>query len=225
MPLKLHEYMAAAISRRIMDQVVEIAQNRSSSADFARGIGDLRKADVVFKRGNHSPDIQFQHAYAKYPGVIIEIAYSQKIKALAVLAEEYIVGSNGNIRVVIGIDIDYRGTNKASISVWRPHQRLNAAGQSVTSIEQTVTGQVIFQKSTTPPTTRSLSNTSSSSVTPQGSALVAQKQAYNSDSKTSALRTSLQDLVVLTRAYTSRQKPCTNFSRRLSVSRMGRETR
>ncbi|KAI1839507.1 hypothetical protein JX266_014281, partial [Neoarthrinium moseri] len=65
------------------------------------------------------PDAQFQHHNAAYPGVVLEISYSQNGKDLDRLAWDYILKSNGDIRVVIGIDLDYGGTNVSSVSVWR----------------------------------------------------------------------------------------------------------
>ncbi|KAI1839344.1 hypothetical protein JX266_014445, partial [Neoarthrinium moseri] len=65
------------------------------------------------------PDAQFQHSDAAYPGVVLEISYSQNGKNLDKLAWDYILKSNGAIRVVIGIDLDYSGTHESSISIWR----------------------------------------------------------------------------------------------------------
>jgi hypothetical protein len=56
-----------------------------------------------------------------YPSVIIETSYSQKQKNLAHLADDYICGSDGNIAVVLGFDIEYHVQSKrAAVSVWRP---------------------------------------------------------------------------------------------------------
>jgi hypothetical protein len=38
---------------------------------------------------------------------------------LARLADDYILGSDGNIRVVIGLDINYR-RKMATLSIWGP---------------------------------------------------------------------------------------------------------
>lgn len=64
------------------------------------------------------PDGQFQHYQAAYPGVVLEVSYSQDGKDLERLAWEYIQGSNGDIKAVIGIDINY--TKDSTISLWRP---------------------------------------------------------------------------------------------------------
>jgi len=46
-----------------------------------------------------------------------------------------------DIRVVIGIDVEYKGSRKASVSVWRPHIGVNNAGEKELSVVQTVTDQ------------------------------------------------------------------------------------
>ncbi|KAH0558348.1 hypothetical protein GP486_004996 [Trichoglossum hirsutum] len=74
-------------------------------------------------RSKHEPDASFWHADAVYPGVIIEVSYSQKRKRLDRLAEEYLLDSNASVRVVVGLDIEYGGekSRKATLSVWRTH--------------------------------------------------------------------------------------------------------
>jgi hypothetical protein len=49
----------------------------------------------------------------------VEISYSQDGKDLDKLAWQYIQGSNGNIKAVIGIDISY-GAKASTVSIWRP---------------------------------------------------------------------------------------------------------
>ena len=68
-----------------------------------------------------SPDASFTHAKSQYPSVMIETSYSQRQKDLTRLADEYISGSDGNIAMVLGLDIEYCiGSKKASLSIWRP---------------------------------------------------------------------------------------------------------
>jgi hypothetical protein len=68
----------------------------------------------------HTPDACFKHSKAKWPGVVIEVAYSQKPKDLGRIAWDYIGDSNGGIQVVIGLNLNYNDKG-ASLSVWRPH--------------------------------------------------------------------------------------------------------
>lgn len=66
----------------------------------------------------HTPDGSFWHSQAKWPGVVIEVAFSQSLKKLDHVAWDYIGGSNGGIQVVIGLNSEYKG-KRASIFVWR----------------------------------------------------------------------------------------------------------
>lgn len=74
---------------------------------------------VVVER---TPDSSFGHLSQEFPSVIVEVSSSEKRKDLSRLASEYIRGSRGAVRVVVGLDIENRGDDnkKATISVWRP---------------------------------------------------------------------------------------------------------
>ena len=66
----------------------------------------------------HSPDVSFAHAKSQYPSVVIETSYSQRQKNLMRLVDKYISGSDGNIAMVFGLDIEYGiGSKKASLSI------------------------------------------------------------------------------------------------------------
>lgn len=67
----------------------------------------------------HSPDVSFWHSEATWPGVLIEVAFSQYSKGLDRLAWDYVNDSNGEIRAVVCLDLNYRDKG-ASLSVWRP---------------------------------------------------------------------------------------------------------
>ncbi|KAF2268619.1 hypothetical protein CC78DRAFT_609331 [Lojkania enalia] len=70
---------------------------------------------------------------ARYPGVIIEVAYSQKRKNLERLAEDYLLDSNASVQVVIGLDIKHsrKGSRKATLLVWRTHVVCSADGNKL----------------------------------------------------------------------------------------------
>ena len=74
-------------------------------------------------KSKHEPDASFWHDDAQYPGIIIEVAYSQKRKRVGRLAEEYLLDSDASVQVVVGLDIEYgkEGSRKATLSVWRTH--------------------------------------------------------------------------------------------------------
>lgn len=65
------------------------------------------------------------------------------------LANDYILGSDADIRAVIGIDVEYKGSKRASVSVWRPRISLDNDGEKELSAMQTVTNQVCLLKNPT----------------------------------------------------------------------------
>jgi hypothetical protein len=78
---------------------------------FAKQIDSVGSATIKLAANGppsrHSPDMSFRHAGAQYPGVIVEIAYSQTLESLEQLAIDYISGSNGKIRMMVGIKIEF----------------------------------------------------------------------------------------------------------------------
>ncbi|KAF7908557.1 uncharacterized protein EAF01_004312 [Botrytis porri] len=103
-----------------------LAESGSPSAIFAGNMENSTSADVVSKDaeyGSYQPDASFQHFDAQYPGVILELSYSQKKKDLSRLADAYILGSDAYICV-------------------RPHVGVDAIGEKELSIMQTVTDQL-----------------------------------------------------------------------------------
>ncbi len=81
------------------------------------------------KRKPMDPDESYGLAGPDYPGLVIEISYSQKRKALRKRAWRFIQDSDCQIATVIGIDMDYRDTEEATFSVWRQHRPENAQGR------------------------------------------------------------------------------------------------
>jgi hypothetical protein len=145
MPSPLHESLQSYITQALLLQLRVIAQSDGPSAKFADDIENSASAEIVSKDakyGPHQPDASFQHFDAQYPGVILELSYSQKKKDLSRLADAYILGSDANIRVVVGIDVEYKGSKRASISIWRPHIGVDAVGEKELSVVQTVTDKV-----------------------------------------------------------------------------------
>jgi hypothetical protein len=144
MPTPLHEVVVRRVTRDILCQLDSIAERNDLSGEFARNIEDTGSSRLTFPDsdyGPHDPDGSFQHIGARYPGVIIEVSYSQKRKDLPRLADDYILGSDGNIRAVIGLDIEYRG-KMATLSVWRPRFSINKDGEEELEAKQTVINQV-----------------------------------------------------------------------------------
>lgn len=80
-----------------------------------------------------SPDGSFRHINEQYPSIVLEVSYSQQRKDLAKIADDYVIGSGGDIAVVVGIDIDYKNTTEARVMVWRPLVVEDDTGQTFVS--------------------------------------------------------------------------------------------
>jgi hypothetical protein len=119
----------------IQGESAEVAKNVES-----RGLATFEAEEKEY--GRHDPDGQFGHWEARYPGVVIEASYPQKRKDLGRLADDYILGSNANIQVVVGIDIDCESGKKATLSVWRPDIVTNDAGGKILATKLVVANQV-----------------------------------------------------------------------------------
>jgi hypothetical protein len=120
MPRLLHDQLAGSVADDLGRQLWSIASKTGPAASFAQEIKNTLSATIEFTGSatpKHSPDGSFKHVEAKYPGVVIEVSYSQKRKDLALLASDYIIGSRGSIKVVVGIDLEYT-SKKATLAVW-----------------------------------------------------------------------------------------------------------
>ncbi|QKX55846.1 uncharacterized protein TRUGW13939_02945 [Talaromyces rugulosus] len=127
MPTPVHEFFAVSVANEICEHLREIASNKNAAGEFAALIANGGSSRMILKDGDtklpvypqREPDAQFQHPDALYPGVVMEISYAQKGSDLRKLAWDYIMHSNGNIKVVIGIDINYGDTKESTLSLWR----------------------------------------------------------------------------------------------------------
>ncbi len=129
MPTATHERFITSVVQEIIRQLQALASADSITSDFARQIDVCGSTSICFPDGygRHDPDGSFGHELAQYPGVVLEVSYSQKRRDLGRLADDYILGSDGNIRAVVGLDIEYQGKVKsnvsskvATLSIWRP---------------------------------------------------------------------------------------------------------
>ena len=144
MPSLLHEAIKAKIVRDIESQFLSISNGVNPASAFAKSIEHGGSASINLsdpEYGKHEPDALFRHRQAQYPGVILEISYSQKRRDLGRVAEDYILGSSGNIRVVVGIDIDYKDKS-ATLSMWRSRLYINGAGEDELVAHPTLLNQV-----------------------------------------------------------------------------------
>jgi hypothetical protein len=167
MPTTVHETFIEQVVADILDQLRTLGLSGKPCAIFARHIKSLGSSRIVFQSSaesdptsdprsektyiRHEPDASFGHESARYPGVVIEVSYSQKRRSLTRLAEDYILESNGNIRFVVSLDIEYRGSKKATVSIWCPRIiKDERDGQSELVLHNIVDDQVRQQASAAP---------------------------------------------------------------------------
>ncbi|KAK0704258.1 hypothetical protein B0T21DRAFT_377859 [Apiosordaria backusii] len=126
MPTPVHELVSTSLVNEITEQLRGIVEKGGRAGEFAAQIVNAGSSRILLPgiaKDNtplrREPDAQFQNRNAVYPGLVVEISYSQDRKNLDKMAWQYIQGSNGNIKAVIGIDIGY-GAKASTVSLWRP---------------------------------------------------------------------------------------------------------
>ena len=129
MPTSTHDIFTELVVQEIGSQLKSVARGDTDIAAVLDLVKSESTADVYLygyeaiddQYPKHTPDASFAHADSQYPSIVIETSYSQHHKELAGLADEYISGSDGNIAVILGLDIEYGvGSRTASLSIWRP---------------------------------------------------------------------------------------------------------
>ena len=146
MPSDVHEGLGSSILLDIHTQLDAFRKGNNLAATLAQNIRFAASSSIFLEDGaRRDPDMQFTYKAAKYPSLVVEIAYSQSSKNggknLSKLADQYITESNGSIRTVVGISLDYRRTKKATLSIWRPRYGLDEQGRYLAA-EETVVSQV-----------------------------------------------------------------------------------
>ena len=117
MPSAIHEIFIRKVDHDIMSQLDAIG----IGVNIARDIESIGSTELKFgNKSKHCPDSAYKCKGSRYPHIVMEVSYSQKQKDLAYLADAYIVESDEKIGVVIGLDIGYNETRKATLSLWRP---------------------------------------------------------------------------------------------------------
>lgn len=129
MPTSTHDIFTELVVQEIGSQLNSVARGDTDVAAIVDLVSSESTSNVYLyghepineRYPKHTPDASFAHADSQYPSLVIEKSYSQHHKELGRLADEYISGSDGNIAVVLGLDIEYGvGFKKASLSIWRP---------------------------------------------------------------------------------------------------------
>ena len=146
MPSRLHEVFIARVVEEIQNRLRTFLTADHPSKSFAEKIDHNGSGRLEIKGSGRNiikrdPDATFQHDDALWPGVVIEVAYSQSPKDIPNLADDYILETNGSVRVVVGLGIDYK-TKKGTISIWRPNYVTNDQGQLELEAAETLSAQV-----------------------------------------------------------------------------------
>jgi hypothetical protein len=146
MPIGVHELFIDGVEDAIRSQLKAIRSGSDRAAHFAQKVRAARSTEIYFPvdgspthtKSKHEPDASFWHKEARYPGVIIEVAYSQKKKRLGRLAEDYLLDSNSSVQVVVGLDIEYgnKDSRKATLSVWRTHVVSTTDGNELRVVQE-----------------------------------------------------------------------------------------
>lgn len=129
----------------ILRQLRVIGAGHGPSAAFARAGVARGSPTLDFTKtgyGRHDPDAHFRHLKAQHPGVVMEVSNSQKQKHMPCIAEDCILGSDGDTRRFICFDIGYPNSKKATMLDRKPSIVLDEAGEPELIVEQTIADMV-----------------------------------------------------------------------------------
>ncbi|KAI1798548.1 hypothetical protein F4811DRAFT_198162 [Daldinia bambusicola] len=145
---KLHEHVSRKIHRRLANWIDELKKgNANPDGILSKAYYETGSARICFKRTPHgkSPDESIQFEGCEYPGLLIEISWSQKVKELPKRAKEFITKTKGGVRTVISIDVNdtyekrrKKMTGEAKLSVWRA----NWTSDNKLRVDTSVNGEV-----------------------------------------------------------------------------------
>ncbi|KAK2926528.1 hypothetical protein FoTM2_013396 [Fusarium oxysporum f. sp. vasinfectum] len=92
----------------IINEIREIGRQNRQARAFTNSINNALSSHVVL----------FEHDKARHPGVVLEVALTQDPDELRRIARRYIYHTDGQIKVVLGIDLNE--DKESTISVWKP---------------------------------------------------------------------------------------------------------
>jgi hypothetical protein len=149
MPSVLHNTFTTKLVKEIERELQTHATEEPSTEDYIDKIESVSGVqeypvddDGKQRKIRHEPDIAFMHKGAAWPGVVVEVSHSQKKKSLVDLADDYILGTDGGTGVMVGIDLDYKRSKEATISIWRLNLYTNDEGEEEGEVVQVVDSQV-----------------------------------------------------------------------------------
>lgn len=147
METKTHAVFATYTAMELMNRITQLKSQHPDSAlgHFTEKVAPSGSATIELQmsstENSHEPDASLLYKGAQFPGIVIEVAHSQPKEALAMLAEEYILGTGGNVTCVVGLKIAYPLGKQVTLSVWELGVDVLAGGQREGKILHTVQDQ------------------------------------------------------------------------------------
>lgn len=140
MPTLLHDNFTKELMNEMISQINCFNSEEACVMDPLNRIHERRSADVPLslhdKTFSRTPDASLAAFDDNFPTVVLETAYSQKRDDLREIAHEYLTGSDGNIRLMIGSNIEYGlRSREATISLWQPELVINPEDGTRTILE------------------------------------------------------------------------------------------
>ncbi|KAF5699204.1 hypothetical protein FMUND_14863, partial [Fusarium mundagurra] len=120
MPTTIHDCFASSVNTVVLEKLRLLPNDNATTAKFVDNIRPMLSSDIFLdnprqpadqdddadKEEKKTPDLQYSHIHSKHPGVVVEVAYTQEGKKLKKLAHDYIRGSAGEIRTVVGFNLN-----------------------------------------------------------------------------------------------------------------------
>ena len=136
MPTLVHDFVSRKVADTIHDRLRLCLSSSKINSDTRRlieAITSLGSARVKFTKTWHrEPDQQFKIKTLRYPGVVLELAHSQRSNSLAKAADDYVVESWGAVQLVIGIETDPNSKN-IYLSTWAPNLEIDGEEKIISS--------------------------------------------------------------------------------------------
>ena len=132
MPLSIHEHFTREVVNIILREIQTVADGLPPTSALSRFLGEIRSfgcADVYAAddpRHRRSPDASIRCEGTRFPAIVIETATAPQ-KKLRRVADDWITLRNGNVKMVIGLELSHQRptaisseTQASQVLVWEP---------------------------------------------------------------------------------------------------------
>ncbi len=145
MPTPLHE----AFSRRAIATIQQLLSPATLGdscpaqlSNMLQQVDSFGSPTLRLGTSRHEPDETLCHPQAPITTFVMEVSHAQKRRALKYLAYDYIVRSGGLIHAMLGLDLEYRGSKAATVSLWRVARDTLEDGRPLLKHEKVLSEQV-----------------------------------------------------------------------------------